>query len=48
MELKEKTVDLREPYEAPKADFAPVSLQERLMNCGQTSTLVCGDNAAYQ
>ena len=41
-------VDSREPYEPPKADFAPISLQERLMGCGQFSTYVCGDNAAYQ
>ncbi|MDR3568148.1 MAG: hypothetical protein P4L43_08995 [Syntrophobacteraceae bacterium] len=47
MKLK-KAVTEREPYEPPKAEFAPVSLLERLMNCGQTSTYVCGENAAYQ
>jgi hypothetical protein len=47
MELK-IVVTQRQPYEPPKADFAPISLVERLMNCGQTSTLVCGENAAYQ
>ena len=47
MELK-KAVTEREPYEAPKADFAPISLREGLMNCGQGSTYICGQNAAYQ
>ena len=47
MELKISLTE-KEQYEAPKADFAPISLRERLMNCGQGSTYICGDNAAYQ
>ena len=47
MELK-IVVTERQPYEPPKADFAPISLVERLMNCGQASSYACGENAAYQ
>ncbi len=47
MELKNVVVE-KEVYEAPRADFAPISLKERLMNCGQGSTYICGDNSAYQ
>ncbi len=47
MELKKVLVE-KEPYEVFNADFAPVSLEERLMNCcGLGSTYICGQNAAY-
>ncbi|MDA8306679.1 MAG: hypothetical protein M0Z81_07625 [Deltaproteobacteria bacterium] len=47
IEDKGKRAPSREPYEPPRADFAPVSLQERLMDCGETSYNVCGNQAAY-
>jgi hypothetical protein len=41
-----RSAGAKAPYEAPKAIFTPVKLQERLMNCGLTS--YCAPNQYYQ
>jgi hypothetical protein len=37
----------RQPYEPPKADFVPLKLEERLMQCGKTIKFVGGCVAAF-
>ena len=44
----ELNMERKELYEAPKATFVALNVEERLMNCGQYSSYVCGQNATYQ